>query len=131
MPILLIIEDDHDMAKLIQKHFERVGFTCVWKASGEDTLAWVQSDAVKGGAAVDAVVCDLGLPTMSGARVVEFLRYEPVTARAVIAVYSGRSSMQDHTLALEAGADLFVEKPVRLKHLEDEMQRLLSVRDAK
>ncbi len=130
MPNLLIIEDDEDMAKLIQRHFERAGFSCVWKSSGEATLAWVQTDAVKAGPPLDAIVCDLGLPTMGGARVVELLRYEPVTSRAVIAVCSGRGSMQDHTLALEAGADLFLEKPVKMKNLEDELRRLLSVRDA-
>jgi DNA-binding response OmpR family regulator len=121
---LLIIEDDASVAKLLQKHFEKLGFLTVWQGSGEDALAWV-----KQGDVVDIDVCDLGLPGMNGAHVVEELRTDPATAKIPIIVCSGRTSMQDHALALEAGADLFVEKPMRMKHLEDEVRRLLSPRE--
>ena len=126
MPTLLIIEDDDSLAKLIQRHFERLKFTIVWKATGEDALAHVQN-----GGAVDAVVCDLGLPGMGGARVVESLRSEQGTSLVPIIICSGRSSIQDHTLALEAGADAFLVKPVAAKLLEDELTRLLAERAAR
>lgn len=123
MARLLIIEDDASVAKLISKHFEKGGFLCVWQGSGEDALAWL-----KKGDVVDVVICDLGLPGMSGAQLVDHLRSDERTARVPIIVCSGRTSMQDHAIALEAGADLFLEKPLRMKTLEDEVRRLLSPR---
>ena len=57
--------------------------------------------------------------------VVEALRAEEATARVPIVVCSGRTGIQDHALALEAGADLFLEKPVRPDKLEAEIRRLL------
>lgn len=120
---MLIIEDDAGVAKLLSKHFEKCGFLTVWHGSGEDALGWI-----KKGDVVDIVVCDLGLPGMSGTQVVDALRSDEATSKLPIIVCSARTSMQDHAMALEAGADLFIEKPMRMKHIEDEVRRLLSGR---
>ncbi len=120
---MLIIEDDAGVAKLLSRHFEKCGLLTVWHGSGEDALAWI-----KKGDVVDIVVCDLGLPGMSGTQVVDALRSDEGTARIPIIVCSARTSVQDHAMALEAGADLFIEKPMRMKHIEDEVRRLLSGR---
>lgn len=123
MARVLIIEDDAAVANLLVKHFEKkMGFTAVWHGSGESALEWL-----KKGDVVDFVVTDLGLPGMSGASVVEALRAEPRTQSLPIIVCSARTSMQDHTLALEAGADLFLEKPLRLQRLESEVKRLMEL----
>ena len=73
---MLIIEDDASVAKLLSRHFEKCGFLTVWHGSGEDALAWL-----KKGDVVDIVVCDLGLPGMSGTQVVDALRSDESTAR--------------------------------------------------
>lgn len=126
MTHVLIIEDDAGVASLLKKHFEKkMSFTTNWQGSGEAALAWLKSSAEHG---ADVVVCDLGLPGMSGAKVVEALRADERLARVPIIVCSARTSMQDHTLALEAGADLFLEKPLRLKAFEAEVLRLLGER---
>ena len=117
---MLLIEDDHGSQKMVARHFEKLGFLVVSRDSGEGALEWI-----KGGDVVDIVICDLGLPGMSGARVVEALRTEEATAKVPIIVCSGRTSMQDHAIALEAGADAYFEKPHRLKAIEEEVRRLL------
>lgn len=117
---MLLIEDDHTAQKLVSKHFEKAGMVVVTRDTGEAALEWL-----KKGEAVDVVICDLGLPGMSGARVVEALRAEDATAKVPILVCSGRTSMQDHALALEAGADAYFEKPHRMKAIEEEVRRLL------
>jgi DNA-binding response OmpR family regulator len=115
---LLYIEDDRSLHKLANKHFAK-RFDVVCADNGE---AGLQAAA----AGIDAVVVDLGLPGMSGVRVIEALRAEERTARIPIIVVSGRTDVQDHALALESGADAFHPKPVRWPVLEDELTRLFA-----
>ena len=99
---MLLIEDDQAAQKLVMKHFEKLGVIVVAGDTGEAALEWLKTAGI-----VDVVICDLGLPGMSGSHVVEVLRAEDATAKVPIIVCSGRTSLQDHALALEAGADVF------------------------
>lgn len=133
---VLIIEDEAAAGRLLHKHLEKQGHVVVVAPSGEAalivlglpvtvtvTLPPMPSDFVTGG--VELVVCDLGLPGMSGVAVIEAIRAEERTARLPVLVVSGRASMQDHALALEAGADHYLEKPLKLKVFEDAIAGLL------
>jgi two-component system response regulator PhoP len=121
---LLYIEDDRALHKLAEKHFAKRGFAVVFADTGEQGL---QAAA----AGVDAVVVDLGLPGMSGVRVIEALRADERTARIPILVVSGRTDVQDHALALESGADGFHPKPVKWPALEGELTQLLAARESR
>ncbi len=121
MPTILYIEDDRSLQKVAQRQLEKRGFTMVCADDGEAGLAL----ALRG---IDAVVVDLGLPGMSGVRVVEALRADERTARMPIVVVSARADVQDHALALECGADAYHRKPVQWPALDDELQRLLKER---
>ncbi len=125
MPTIAIIEDDASIARLLKRHLDSAGHTTHVEAAGEAALRWLASNDV------DAVVCDLGLPTMSGAAVIEALRAEQRTMHLPIVVVSARITVADHTLALSAGADAFFEKPIKLKALDDELRRLLAARTSR
>jgi DNA-binding response OmpR family regulator len=124
MPRILLVEDDRAVQKLMAKALASLGEVQVF-ATGEDALRALKESA---DVAVDAVILDLGLPGMSGVRVCEILRAEQACALAVIVVVSGRTSVADHALALEAGADHYLQKPIRPRQLEEELRRLLAER---
>ena len=84
---MLLIEDDQTAQKLVAKHFEKLGVVVIARDSGEAALDWLKS-----GEGVDVVICDLGLPGISGVSVVESMRAEEATARVPIIVCSGRTS---------------------------------------
>ena len=119
VPTLLIIEDDVSVAKLLAKHFEKLGYVVRVAVSGEAGLAAI---AV---ALPDAILCDLGLPGISGVAVIEAVRAEGRTSKLPVVVISARTHVQDHALALEAGADAYFDKPLKLKALEAELDKLL------
>ena len=118
---LLFIEDDRAIHKLALRHLQKAGFDVLVAASGEEALRAAEQG-------IDAAVVDLGLPGISGVRVIESLRAEERTARVPIVVASGRHDVQDHALALECGADAFLVKPIDWKALESELRRLLHER---
>lgn len=136
MARVLIIEDDVAVAKLLHKHLETRRHEVEVAHSGEAGLIALGLNA-RGTTTVvplpstrvpELLVCDLALPAMSGAAVIEIVRAEATTRLLPIVVVSGRAAVQDHALALEAGADVFLPKPVRLKELDRVVEELLAGR---
>jgi len=66
---------------------------------------------------VDVLVLDMHLPGMPGTAVVQALRSRPETATLPILLMTGSGSDRSVIEGLEAGADDFVAKPVRLDEL--------------
>ena len=63
------------------------------------------------------VCCDVGMPEMSGIEVVRVLRHRPETATLPIILVTGSGDEQSVIEGLDAGADDFLAKPVRLDEL--------------
>ena len=118
---VLIVEDDPTLRKMIGKHLEKMGFLIVEVDNGEAALTWLDANTPP------ALVClDLALPAMSGFRVCEQIRSSPRTRTLPVLVITARTSVQDHTFALEMGADAFLEKPFKLKDFEHEVRTLVA-----
>jgi DNA-binding response OmpR family regulator len=133
---VLIIEDDAAAARLLQKHLEKHDHQVVVAGSGEAGLLVlglpvgmsVTVPPTPASFSPSLLVCDLSLPGMSGAMVIETLRAEDTTRSLPVLVVSGRSAVQDHALALEVGADAFLPKPLRMKDFDDAVAGLLQGR---
>jgi len=133
---VLIIEDDAAAARLLQKHLEKHDHQVVVAGSGEAGLLvlglpvpmTVTVPPVPASFSPSLLVCDLALPGMSGATVIETLRAEDKTRSLPVIVVSGRSAVQDHALALEVGADAFLSKPLRMKDFDAAVAGLLQGR---
>lgn len=117
---ILIVEDDPHLRKMLCKHLEQQRFAVHSVDNGEAALGWLDGNPAP------ALVClDLALPTMSGFRVCESMRTKQKTRTVPVLVITARTSVQDHTFALEMGADAFLEKPFKLKELDAQIRRLL------
>jgi uncharacterized protein (TIGR02266 family) len=74
----------------------------------------------------DALIIDVYLPIVDGPRVIATARTElALTDLPIIAVSAGGDTAR--RAALEAGANIFLDKPMRLRQVIDTMQRLLSL----
>lgn len=67
------------------------------------------------------VICDIGLPDMDGYEVARRLRKEPMATRITLVALTGRAEPEDRQMALAAGFDEHLVKPVDL----DQLERLL------
>ena len=119
---VLVVEDDPSLRRLLVRQLERMGLSVVDVDNGESAMTWLDSNTPP------ALVClDLALPAMSGFRVCESIRSSVRTRDVAVFVISARTTVQDHTFALEVGADAFLEKPFKLKDFELEVRRLLEL----
>jgi EAL domain-containing protein (putative c-di-GMP-specific phosphodiesterase class I)/DNA-binding response OmpR family regulator len=108
---VLVVDDADDLRRLIAVALRRGGFDVLEADSGEAAMEMIESNAV------DVVVLDMGLPVMSGTDVVRALRARPDTLTLPILLMTGSGTSQSVIEGLDAGADDFLAKPVRLDEL--------------
>ena len=108
---ILIVEDEADIAELLEYNLERQDYDPQCVASGEEGLVQARE------ARPDLVVLDLMLPGLSGLEVCRRLKADPQTARIPIIMLTAKGEEEDIVAGFEAGADDYVTKPFRPKVL--------------
>lgn len=106
---VLVVEDDPDIASLLQRNFASEGMETVHAASGFEALAAVRHNIFS------AVVLDVMLPDMTGLEICQRLRKQDY--EATIIMLSARDTVNDRIEGLSAGADDYVVKPFAFEEL--------------
>lgn len=117
---VLVIDDEDFMCKLIVRVLHEIGVQDVVTASnGAEGLGSVSALGDK----IDAIICDLEMPTMNGFDFVEKLRAlpDPAKARIPIVILTGHSDESHVVAAVERGINGFLVKPVAKGALEDRL----------
>jgi CheY-like chemotaxis protein len=103
---VLIVEDNTDAAFSLQLLLELSGHAVTVAHTGPEGVA--RAKEVR----PEVVLCDLGLPGLSGHDVARALRADPQTAGARLIALSGHSHPDDLRRSGEAGFDEHLIKPV-------------------
>jgi len=113
---VLVVEDNPHVSALVRNGLGGLGrregevaFVVTTAADGHQALERLRTQTF------DAAIIDIYLPVIDGAHVIRVLRGELGLRLPVIAVSAGGPAARE--LALEAGADLFIDKPMRLRHV--------------
>lgn len=109
MARLLVVEDDETIGALLQSSLTAHGHAVAWQQTGYGAL---QEAA---GGEFDLVLLDQGLPDLDGVEVCRRLRAEHPAV--VLVILTARADEMDVVVGLEAGADDYLTKPVRLGEL--------------
>lgn len=119
---LLIVEDDENIAELLQLHLREEGFDITHAADGN-----LGMDKLKQGG-WDALILDLMLPGVDG---LEICRYARTMARYTpIIIISARSGETHRVLGLELGADDYLAKPFSMLELVARVKALFRRQEA-
>ncbi|UVT14362.1 MAG: response regulator transcription factor [Nitrospira sp.] len=106
---ILVIEDDRDIARLLELHLYDVGYDVHVAPDGATGCKHALSKAY------DLIVLDLMLPGMDGLDVCQTLRtrlnYTPIL------MLTAKSTELDRVLGLEVGADDYLTKPFSIREL--------------
>lgn len=124
---VLVVEDNRHVAALIQE-----GLRGSTRRDFGDSVSFTFRNAEDGRAAVellrretfDALIIDVYLPILDGPKVISQCRTELGLAELpIIAVSAGGDAARRS--ALDAGANIFLDKPMRLRQVIDTIRRLL------
>ncbi len=111
MARILVIDDDASLLQMVRLMLEREGHEVLLAEGGEEGLnaAFTQSP--------DLAVIDLMMPGLSGYSVTRALRADPRTQTMPILILTARGQPMDRQMALDAGANAHMTKPVTSKEL--------------
>lgn len=116
---ILIVEDEPEIAKLIQRTLEREGFTC---QVCQDGLAGLQAFANQ---QPDVIILDLMLPGLDGLEVCARIRQKPGAKDPYILMLTARGEEIDRVIGLSTGADDYLVKPFSPNELVARVRALL------
>jgi DNA-binding response OmpR family regulator len=106
---VLVIEDDRDIARLLEIHLKDEGYSVNVASDGESGLREALSKPY------DIVILDLILPGMDGLEVCRRIRSGP--EYTPVLMLTAKSTDVDRILGLEMGADDYLTKPFNVREL--------------
>jgi DNA-binding response OmpR family regulator len=119
MARILIVEDDQDIAALIEHYLHKAGHDVRRLSDGTAVMPHLRSRPA------DLVILDLMLPGMDGLHVCRMMRGEPATATVPVLMLTARGEESDRITGFELGADDYVPKPFSPRELTARVAALL------
>ncbi len=117
--IVIIVEDEKDMANLVARRLTREGYAVETVSDGLAGLDKIRSRLP------DLALVDIMLPRMSGLDLLSELRKEPRTANIPVIIMTAKGDESDVVVGLTLGADDYVVKPFSLSVLVARMAAVL------
>ncbi len=123
--LILAIDDEKDILKLVQYNLEREGHQVLCAKTGEEGLETARAKKP------DLIVLDLMLPGMDGLEVCKLLRANKDTKNIPILMLTAKSSEVDQILGLELGATDYITKPFSVKVLSARVKNIFRNKEVK
>jgi two-component system phosphate regulon response regulator PhoB len=119
MSHVLIVDDEPDLAELIDFNLRGAGFTTHLAFTGEAALAAARERPP------ELVLLDLMLPDMSGIDVCRQLRASAQSRGVLIVMLTAKGEESDRIRGFEVGADDYVVKPFSVRELVLRLKAIL------
>ncbi len=108
---ILIIEDDKDIARLIQYNLDKAGHACEVAVSGEDGLKALMRQPA------DLVLLDVMLPGADGFEICRRIKQDESCKNIPVIMLTAKGEEVDRVVGLELGAEDYVVKPFSPREL--------------
>ena len=121
---ILLVEDENDIAELVERHLRREGCEVERFADGEEAVRAARQRPP------DVLILDIILPGLDGFEICKAFRRDPDLERVPILMLSARDEEVDIVTGLELGADDYLAKPFSPRVLVARVRNLLRRRSA-
>ena len=121
---ILLADDDPELQRAVQRLAKKAGFELIPVTAGSDVFRAARDNPP------DVIVLDIHFPDADGRDVLSRLKADPATASIPVVVWSGRNPESDRRIALDLGAEDYVEKRDAATLLPKLERVLLRLRDA-
>jgi CheY-like chemotaxis protein len=118
-PTIMVVEDDADSRLMMRTLLEMKGYRVLEAESGEAAIAAAETEQP------GLILMDLQLPRLNGFAVTRHIRLHARLRETPIIILSGHDPIEHRTLALAAGCNEFLHKPIDFGLLEETLGRLL------
>ena len=121
--LILVADDEPDVAELIRGRLQRRGYRTVLAADGLEALNTALARRP------DLVILDLLMPKLTGLEVCRMLKVSPLTQHVPILMLTALATTEDKVRGLASGADDYVTKPFEVAELLARVDMLLRRRN--
>jgi CheY-like chemotaxis protein len=108
---IVVVDDNAINSKLLQVVLRAEGYDVRVAADGDELTALLREFHPR------LVLMDIQLPGADGLELTRRLRADPATHNLVIVAVSAYAMKRDHELALAAGCDAYLSKPIDTRRL--------------
>ena len=118
---ILVVEDNPKNLKLIKAVLEFSGFEVLEALSGEDGVRLAAE------ASPDLILMDLQLPGIDGAEALRQIRLNGTNADVTVVAVTAFAMNDDRQRAFQSGFNGYVEKPISVRGLPQQIRDFLSL----
>ena len=104
-PLILVVEDEADIAEILEYNLEREGFEVEVQSRGDRALEVIRKSKPS------LVLLDLMLPGLDGLELTRILKRDERTSGLPIVMLTAKGEEVDRIVGLELGADDYLAKP--------------------
>ena len=115
----MVVEDEPDAAEVFAEIMRVSGYRVVKMFSSTPAIKMIAQEKP------DVVILDVMMPDVSGLEVLKFMRREPGLMDIPVIVVSAKSMPSDIRTGMEAGASVYLTKPVGYLDLKQAVERLM------
>lgn len=116
---VVIVEDEVDAAEMFAEMMRVTGFRVIKSHSSTPAIRVISQEQP------DIVILDIMMPDVSGLEVLKFMRREPALASIPVVVVSAKSMPQDIQTGIDAGASIYLSKPVGFLELKQAVEKAI------
>lgn len=118
---VIIVEDEPDTAEMFAEMMNLSGYQVFKSYGGTPAINLISNRKP------DAVVLDVMMPDLSGLDVLRFIRRDPRLEHIPVILVSAKSMPNDIKDGIDAGASMYLTKPVSYNDLKSAVDQVLGV----
>ena len=113
---VMIIEDETDAAEMFAEMMRVNGFRVIKMFSSAPAISLIAQEKP------DLIILDVMMPDISGLEVLRYMRRDPNLESIPVIIVSAKSMPNDIKIGLEAGASMYLTKPVGFLELKQAVE---------
>ncbi len=118
-PTILIVDDEEDILEFLEYNLKKEDFNVYVASSGRKAIAIAQK------VSPDLIILDVMMPELDGIETCKELRDLPGLKNTLIAFLTARNEDYSQIAGFDAGADDFINKPIKPRVLISRIKALL------
>jgi two-component system cell cycle response regulator DivK len=118
-PSVLYVEDNVDNLILVKRVLEAEGFHFIGAGSAEEGLFMARSSSP------DLILVDINMPEIDGLTMTSHLKMDPSFSAVPVIALTANVMRGDRERSLNAGCDGYIQKPIDVDQLSNQLARFL------
>lgn len=117
--IVMIVEDEPETAEMFAEMMRMNGYSVIKSLGGKKAVRMIAQELP------DVLMLDVMMPELSGLDILHSMQNDPVLSEIPVIVVSAKGLPSDICSGLEAGASIYLTKPVSFQDLSSAVEDVL------